>query len=528
MKRASKMYAAVLISAVLGLIGIWDGSAGAREFRFAVLGDNRSTAPVVQPLPFRWAIEEINLLNPDFVVIVGDLIRGYTSDDELLKKEWDEFDRVAATFRMPFHLVVGNHDVWDENSEEVFKDRYGKLYYSFDHKGSHFIVLDSELTSCFQKIDEAQLEWLKVDLEAHRDAEHIFVFLHKPLWLKGGPEEDREGFPEEIADHWNQVVHPLLARYNVDAVIAGHFHYFRNEGIRDGVRYLITGGAGAPLRGGRERGGYYHWLLVTVGPERVIFTVMPTGSIMAEAEITPEILAEGGFLRDKKNVVVEFLRPPDHLKFVPRHICRAVQGLKIDGDLEDWAGLESLILDRESQVFFYGKGSPWKGPEDLSAKVFTAWDKDNFYLAAIVRDDTAGPRYQSELMFKGDCVQIAFDTRNNNSQRYDSDDYEYGFALAEEGPAAFCWHSPGGKSDGVVKDATLSIRYDQRTHRWYYEVALPWNMLAPLDPEHLSTCGFDVIVNDNDGQGRKGWIQWTPGLGESKDTSWFGDLIFEK
>ena len=529
MRHTSKMYAAVLISAVLGLIGIWDGSAGAREFRFAVLGDNRSTAPVVQPLPFKWAIEELNLLNPDFVVIVGDLIRGYTSDNELLKKEWDEFDRVVATFRMPFHLVVGNHDVWDENSEQVFKDRYGKLYYSFDHKGSHFIVLDSDLTSCFQKIDEAQLDWLKGDLEAHKDAEHIFVFLHKPLWLKGDPKEDREGFPEEIADHWNQVVHPLLARYNVDAVIAGHFHYFRNDGVRDGIRYLITGGAGAPLRGERADGGYYHWIRVDVKPEQVIFTVMPTGAIMAEADITPETLAKGGFLREKKNVIIEFLRPPDHIKFVPKHICRAVQELKIDGDLKDWTGLEPLSLDQASQVFFYGKGSPWKGPEDLSAKIFTAWDKNSFYLAAIVKDNMAGSRYQSELMFKGDCIQVAFDPLDKNSQTFagsDVDVREFGFALAEEGPAVFCYRSPTGS--GIVKDATVSIRYNQQNHCWYYEVALPWGILAPLDPEHLPSCGFNVIVNDNDGQGRKGWIQWTPGLGESKDASWYGDLIFEK
>ena len=100
MRRLLKKFSVALILAALGFIGLWDGRAEAGysegAFCFAVLGDNRSTAPVVQPLPFRWAIEEINLMNPDFVVLVGDLIRGYTSDNELVKKEWDEFDRITA------------------------------------------------------------------------------------------------------------------------------------------------------------------------------------------------------------------------------------------------------------------------------------------------------------------------------------------------------------------------------------------------------------------------------------------------
>ena len=524
-------YAGCLLGALALIACLADGiEARDRrgEFDFAVLGDNRSTAPVIQPLPFKWAIEEINLFDPDFVVVAGDMIRGYTPDIDLVYEEWDEFDRVMAALRMPFHLVVGNHDVWDKESEQVFESRYGRLYYSFDHHTSHFIVLDSDLMSSFEKIDGVQLDWLKGDLEAHKHAEHVFVIIHKPLWLSGDDEDG--GFPREVIHKWDQVVHPLLVRYGVEAVIGGHKHFFLNQGVRDGIRYLITGGAGAPLRGERARGGYYHWIRVEVRAEQVLFTVMPTGSVVPEDEMTLEAVGRGHFLPKERSAVVEFLRPPTHLKLVPKHTCRFVRGLKMDGDLKDWDGVESLSLEQKSQVFFYGKGVRWNGPEDLSARVLTAWDKHGFYLAAVVKDDTAGPEYESELMFLGDCIQVAFDPLDSNDQMLtnsDSDVSEFGFAVADGGAAVFCYRSPV-LENGIVEEATASIRFDEEERSWRYEVALPWEVIASVNPEDLSHSGFNIIVNDNDGHGRRGWIQWTPGLGESKDASWFGDLVFEQ
>ena len=43
----------------------------------------------------------------------------------------------------------------------------------------------------------------------------------------------------------------------------------------------------------------------------------------------------------------------------------------------------------------------------------------------------------------------------------------------------------------------------------------------------VNVCGFNVVVNDNDGDGSKSWIGWTPGIRESKDASFFGELQFE-
>jgi RNA polymerase sigma-70 factor (ECF subfamily) len=81
-------------------------------------------------------------------------------------------------------LVVGNHDVFNEKSEELYKQRYGKLWYSADVKDCHLVILDSEDQSAPDKIAGAQLEWLKTDLAAAK-GKRIFVFLHKPLWPRG-------------------------------------------------------------------------------------------------------------------------------------------------------------------------------------------------------------------------------------------------------------------------------------------------------------------------------------------------------
>ena len=67
-------------------------------FSFATIGDNRADEPVVQPQAFRDIISHINNLRPqpDLVVIIGDLILGYTDDPELVLREWDEFDRTCS------------------------------------------------------------------------------------------------------------------------------------------------------------------------------------------------------------------------------------------------------------------------------------------------------------------------------------------------------------------------------------------------------------------------------------------------
>ena len=240
-----------------------------RGFHFVVMGDNRpwwNEADIVtQNEHFRKNIELANELKPDFVVIVGDLIYGYTDDEDQNNEMWDFFDEACEGFEMPIHLVIGNHDVWNEQSRKIWEQRYGPEYYSWDHKGCHFIALNSEVVGQANRITSEQLEWLKRDLANATGAERIFVFVHKPLWA-----ESEEWNKEE----WNEKVHPLLAKYGVDTVFAGHWHQYMLYPEKDGVRYVITGGAGAETGPYELAGDFFHLLDVRVEDSSSSFSVV--------------------------------------------------------------------------------------------------------------------------------------------------------------------------------------------------------------------------------------------------------------
>ncbi|NOX97936.1 MAG: hypothetical protein GXO98_07770 [Nitrospirae bacterium] len=254
-------------------------------FTFVVIGDNRPGGrgdKVTQPPIFYRAINEINLLDPDFVVILGDLVWGYTADKNLISRMWDGFDAAVAKFKVPYFLVLGNHDVSNATMQQVYLERYGDRFpqfYSFDYKGYHFIILDSDYPweqRNNKSITGKQLAWLKKDLVRHQGAKKTFVFLHKPLWSNS-------------RSNWLKEVHPLLAKYGVDTVFAGHAHLYTKDPTRDGVRYLVSGGGGAGMSESEFTGSFFHYLMITVRGDKISTAVVRTGYIENE-EIVNEAL----------------------------------------------------------------------------------------------------------------------------------------------------------------------------------------------------------------------------------------------
>src|SRR4051794_38914494 len=76
-------------------------------FQFAPGSDRTGPPP---PLICPRAVEQLNLMQPEFVVSVGDLIEGYTQNKTQIDREWREFQSYVARLEMPFFYVPGNHD----------------------------------------------------------------------------------------------------------------------------------------------------------------------------------------------------------------------------------------------------------------------------------------------------------------------------------------------------------------------------------------------------------------------------------
>jgi 3',5'-cyclic AMP phosphodiesterase CpdA len=170
--------------------GVHDGGGKGGDFSFVQISDshmgfNKPANPdVVATL--RAAVDKINGLpnQPEFLLHTGDI--SHLSRPE----QFDTVDQVlkGASAKDVF-FVPGEHDVLDDNGKS-YLERYGKKaqgsgWYSFDHKGVHFIGLVNVLNlkaGGLGSLGGEQLEWMEKDVKHLKHSMPIVVFAHIPLW----------------------------------------------------------------------------------------------------------------------------------------------------------------------------------------------------------------------------------------------------------------------------------------------------------------------------------------------------------
>ena len=206
--------------------------------RFAVYGDVRGGHRRHRKLVRSVMGEAV-----DFVLSTGDLVlRGSDAAD------WQQFFRVAAPLvrHVPFYTAIGNHDLGQSGDarrriDGIFSLWPGppdrppfRYWYSFDVGGVHIIMLDS---NAYQAVE--QLAWLEGDLRraVRNNPRAIFAVTHDGPYSRG-------------LHRGNQfaatMYAPVLAKYGVDMLFSGHDHLYQ-RGQVNGLRYIVSGGGGAPL-----------------------------------------------------------------------------------------------------------------------------------------------------------------------------------------------------------------------------------------------------------------------------------------
>ena len=149
----------------------------------------------------------------------------------------------------------------------------------------------------------------------------------------------------------------------------------------------------------------------------------------------------------------------------------------------------------------------WSGPEDQSVRVFLAADDAALKIRAEVTDDVHVKSKAAETSYMEDGIQLALAVPGQNGH------WEFGFAELEDGsPGTHCWINPRGLA---APKPGLTISHSGQTTR--YDIAIPLAGIG-VSPERLKEgIQFNLLVNDNDGEGRDGWMQIAPGIGEAKN-----------
>lgn len=128
------------------------------------------------------AVTVVNSLEmqPDFVVFTGDLTH-ITEDSTIRRDRMKTFKDIISQLKVKnLYFLAGEHDASLDRGE-AYQELFGKLYYSFDHKNIHFVVLDN-VSDPAAVVSEEQINWLKTDLKQIKFETPIVVLTHRPLF----------------------------------------------------------------------------------------------------------------------------------------------------------------------------------------------------------------------------------------------------------------------------------------------------------------------------------------------------------
>jgi predicted phosphodiesterase len=231
---------------------------GGADFDFVYFTDTHLQPELNASMGCSMAFQKVRTLKVDFAIQGGDHVFDVLGQNrERAKLLYDLYGQTEDVLQMPIRHVIGNHDVFGvyaksgirpsdaDFGKRMYVDRIGKTYYSFDHKGYHFVILDSiqitEDRSWEARIETTQLDWLRRDLLNVLAATPIVVVVHVPLVTGAasyGPVRDGKQNQGYVINAYEVLA--LFAGHNVIGVLQGHTHINELVSFR-GIPFLTCG-----------------------------------------------------------------------------------------------------------------------------------------------------------------------------------------------------------------------------------------------------------------------------------------------
>ena len=235
------------------------------DLRFAVIGDS-GTGSSSQYTVAEKLIASKAKFPYEFVLMLGDnLYSGSGAKD--FQKKFERPYKALLDSGMKFYAALGNHDNPNERFYKAW-NMNGERFYTFKPKpGVRFFALDSNY------MDPKQLDWLEKELAAS-GSDWKICFFHHPIYSSGGAHGSNLQLREQLE--------PLFLKYGVDAVFAGHEHFYERIKPQRGIYYFTSGGA-AKLREGdvgkseltaKSFDTGYHFMLIELAKDTLHFQVI--------------------------------------------------------------------------------------------------------------------------------------------------------------------------------------------------------------------------------------------------------------
>jgi len=221
---------------------------------------------------FDQAINDAKSKNVDFIMTGGDNvdIDGLSNDAQTAHELYQKYALKIENAGIPFYPTIGNHDrFWGVEKDDplynegLFEKYIHETTYSFNHKGWHFIVLNTaQICGGNYCVDQEQKQWVAADLAKVDKQTPIVVSVHVPFLSVYYPALRGDYTSTDTFSNFKEIW-DMFENKNLKLVLQGHMHLYEEIKVKD-VQFITAGAVSASWWGGAYHGTEEGYLKVDI------------------------------------------------------------------------------------------------------------------------------------------------------------------------------------------------------------------------------------------------------------------------